>query len=158
MHLSVVSPRHNGVPELLAASDAYMADLYPCESNHMTDIQSLENSSVTMVAVVVDEVAVACGALVRRGDGYAELKRMFVPAKLRGRGLGKEILRNLIAVADSQGFTLRLETGIKQPGAIGLYRSHGFEEVDAFEPYSPDPLSIFMERKFAATAPLPFPQ
>jgi putative acetyltransferase len=155
LRLSVVSPRHEGVPELLAASDAYMADLYPSESNHMTDIQSLENPRVTMVAVLVDEIAVACGALVRGTDGYAELKRMFMSPELRGRGLGKEILRNLIAVADAQGFALRLETGIKQPGAIGLYRSHGFEEVDAFEPYSPDPLSIFMERKFEATAALP---
>lgn len=88
----------------------------------------------------------SCGALVRQDDGFAELKRMFVPDRLRGRGYGKKILRELLTIADAEGLTLRLETGVQQPEAIGLYRSHGFIDVEAFEPYAPDPLSIYIER------------
>jgi putative acetyltransferase len=123
-----------------------MAVLYPAESNHMTDASALLDPAVTFLGIVEDGEAVSCGALVRQSDGYAELKRMFVPDRFRGRGYGKRILRELISVADAEGLTLRLETGIRQPEAIGLYRSHGFVEVQAFAPYAPDPLSIFMER------------
>ena len=41
---------------------------------------------------------------------------------------------------------IRLETGISQPEAIGLYRKAGFVEIEAFAPYKPDPLSLFMEK------------
>jgi putative acetyltransferase len=146
MSVVVVSPDHPGVAAMIADSDAHMASLYPAESNHMTDPASLGGPAATLFGVVQDGVAIACGALVRRGDGVAELKRMFVPDRLRGQGHGKAILGALIELADREGLTLRLETGVRQPEAIGLYRSHGFIDVDAFEPYAPDPLSVFMER------------
>jgi putative acetyltransferase len=41
---------------------------------------------------------------------------------------------------------LRLETGIHQPEALGLYRAAGFVERGPFGPYRPDPLSVFMEK------------
>jgi putative acetyltransferase len=143
----IILPTQPGVTELLNDSDAYMAELYPAESNHMTDLHALADPASILVGVVEEGAAVACGAMVRQRDGYAELKRMFVPERLRGNGYGKRILRALISIADSENLKLRLETGIKQPEAISLYRSHGFVEVEAFEPYAPDALSVFMERE-----------
>ena len=40
----------------------------------------------------------------------------------------------------------RLETGIKQPEALGLYRKLGYRERPPFGGYRPDPLSVFMEK------------
>jgi putative acetyltransferase len=143
----VISPDHQGVAELLMASDAYMASLYPSESNHMTGVTSLKSPEATLVARVEDGIAITCGAIVREPHGYAELKRMFVPARLRGMGLGKEILRKLISIAEFEGLTLRLETGVMQPEAVGLYQAHGFRKIGPFGHYSADPLSVFMERR-----------
>ncbi len=53
----------------------------------------------------------------------------------------------LIARGEELGLSaIRLETGISQPEAIGLYRKAGFVEIEAFAPYKPDPLSLFMEK------------
>jgi putative acetyltransferase len=40
----------------------------------------------------------------------------------------------------------RLETGIKQPEALGLYRKLGYRERPPFGSYRADPLSVFMEK------------
>lgn len=57
------------------------------------------------------------------------------------------IMDTLVARGVELGLTaIRLETGISQPEAIGLYRKAGFVEIEAFAPYRPDPLSMFMEK------------
>jgi putative acetyltransferase len=53
----------------------------------------------------------------------------------------------LEAHARSRGArVVRLETGIRQPEALALYRRRGYGYVPAFPPYDPDPLSVFMEK------------
>ncbi|MFN7104339.1 MAG: GNAT family N-acetyltransferase, partial [Pseudorhizobium sp.] len=44
---------------------------------------------------------------------------------------------------------IRLETGIYQPQAIGLYRAYGFIDIPPFGSYGEDPLSIFMEKRLS---------
>jgi putative acetyltransferase len=41
----------------------------------------------------------------------------------------------------------RLETGISQPEALGLYRRLGYVEREPFGAYAADPLSVFMEKR-----------
>jgi GNAT superfamily N-acetyltransferase len=66
-------------------------------------------------------------------DGDAELKRMFVVAEARGRGLARRILSQLEDDARAAGRTrMVLETGTKQPEAIGLYTSSGYEPCAKF--------------------------
>lgn len=70
---------------------------------------------------------------------------MFVLPAARGLKLGARILRTLEDDARQRGLRcLRLETGIHQPEAIGLYRAAGFVERPPFGEYAPDPLSLFM--------------
>ena len=58
-------------------------------------------------------------------------------------------------MAEREGVrVIRLETGINQPAAIGLYRRFGFTERRAFGAYREDPLSVFME-KHLAPEPVP---
>lgn len=72
---------------------------------------------------------------------------MFVLPHARGMSLGKRILLRIEKQAREEGLScLRLETGIHQPEALGLYRSAGFVERAPFGDYGPDPLSVFMEK------------
>ena len=72
---------------------------------------------------------------------------MFVRPEARGQGLSRQIVAALEALLRAEGIALvRLETGIYQPEAIGLYKGLGFAERGPFGDYQIDPLSLFMER------------
>jgi putative acetyltransferase len=131
----------------LAASDAYAASLYPAESNHMLDVETLCQPDVHFIGAWKDGVAVGCGAL-RQYTDYVEIKRVWVDPAARGLGLSRKIMSNLEDEARKRSFsTARLETGISQPEALGLYRSLGYAECQPFGDYKPDPLSLFMEKR-----------
>ncbi|HYE00550.1 MAG TPA: GNAT family N-acetyltransferase [Alphaproteobacteria bacterium] len=148
--IATETPDQPEVLALLAQSDAYMAALYPAESNHLLDIAALLRPEVTFLVARLDGRAVGCAALVRCGADWAEIKRMFVDPAARGHKLGRRLLQALEAAASEQGIAiLRLETGISQPEALALYRTAGFAEIEPFGDYKPDPLSLFMEKRLA---------
>lgn len=69
-------------------------------------------------------------------DGDAELKRMYVIDQMRGRGLARRMLAALEDDARSAGrLRMVLETGDKQPEAIALYTSSGYEPCEKFGYY-----------------------
>ncbi|WP_330339470.1 GNAT family N-acetyltransferase [Streptomyces sp. NBC_00557] len=69
-------------------------------------------------------------------DGDAELKRLFVVAEMRGRGLARRILAALEEDARAAGrVRMVLETGTKQPEAVALYTSSGYEPCAKFGYY-----------------------
>ncbi|MFI9831678.1 GNAT family N-acetyltransferase [Streptomyces sp. NPDC051913] len=70
------------------------------------------------------------------GDGDAELKRMYVVEQARGRGIARRILAALEEDARAAGrVRMVLETGDKQPEAIALYLSSGYEPCAKFGYY-----------------------
>ena len=149
--ITLEDPRQPDILQLLAASDAHMAALYPAESNHMLDVAALQRPEVTFVVARADGRAVGCGAVVKSGEGWAEIKRMFVSPAARGQKLGRRLLEKLESLVVDQGVTLlRLETGVKQREALLLYRAAGFVETGPFGEYRPDPLSVFMEKPITA--------
>jgi len=148
--IALETPRQPGVLRLLEQSDAYAASLYPAESNHMVDVSTLEGRGVSFFVARRGDDVLGCGALVEAGDGSAEIKRMFVHEEARGLKLGKRLIEAIIERARERKLSaVRLETGIYQPQAIGLYKASGFVEIAAFGGYSADPLSIFMEKRFS---------
>ncbi|MFF9177912.1 GNAT family N-acetyltransferase [Streptomyces sp. NPDC014793] len=69
-------------------------------------------------------------------DGDAELKRMFVVEGMRGLGLARRILAALEEDARTAGrVRMVLETGTKQPEAVALYASSGYEPCTKFGYY-----------------------
>ena len=147
MIINTETPDQPEVRAMLEQLDAYCAALYPAESNHLMDIASLMQGDVLfLVARDVEGRAVGCAALVNR-DGYGEVKRMYVDPARRGGGTGRRLLEQLVMFARMSGLqVLRLETGIHQPEAIGLYERAGFDRCEPFGEYRPDPLSLFMEK------------
>lgn len=146
--IQLESPRQPDVLRLLAALDAYHVERYPAESNHLLDVETLTGPDIRFFVARLGAEAVACGALRICPQGYGEVKRMYVSPPARGRQLGRRMLTCLEAQARAEGLSLlRLETGIHQPEALGLYRSAGFVERGPFGAYGPDPLSVFMEKQ-----------
>ena len=111
---------------------------------------SASDISIVLVARDDDGTALGCGALRELGNGVAELKRMYVAPSARGRGVAKAVLAGLEEAAHERGWTtLRLETGPRQPEAIGLYTRAGYRPIEAFGAYvdAPDAEdSLFFER------------
>jgi putative acetyltransferase len=136
------------VHALLGQSDAYMAALYPAESNHLVDVATLTAPNARFLVARRGGKVIGCGAVVLGAGGEAEVKRMFVVPEARGLKLGSRILDALEAVARAEGVRmLRLETGVSQPEALGLYHRHGYVERGPFGSYKPDPLSRFFEKR-----------
>ena len=78
---------------------------------------------------------------------YGEIKRMYVRPGQRGLGLGRRLLDHLIGFAKERGATVvRLETGVHQAEAIGLYEKAGFHRIRPFGGYRETPVSLCYER------------
>jgi putative acetyltransferase len=153
LSISRESPRQEEVIALIRQSDALMQSLYPAESNHLVDIDLLGQHHVHFFVAREQGRALGCGAFVLGKDGHAEMKRVFVDPAARGKGVARAIMEVLEHEAAKLGVTLmQLETGIKQPEAIALYRKFGYVERGPFGSYQPDPLSLFMEKRLSAVA------
>jgi putative acetyltransferase len=127
--------------------------LYRPESNHILDVAALEAPSFRFFVARRQAVAVGCGALRLEADGFGEVKRMFVSPAARGLGVGRKLLAAIEAEARRHGLhTLRLETGIYQPEALGLYMSAGYRETDPFGDYpAGDAVSRFFAKRLVPT-------
>ena len=150
MVIENLDPDSAEVQALLAVSNAYYVNLYPAESNHLESSGDLKKPNVLFVGCRVDGELVASGAArIMQDDGsYAEIKRVFVLDDHRGKGLSSQLMRFLEAELQSRGVSLfRLETGIKQPEALGLYRKLGYLDRGPFGSYRADPFSVFMEKR-----------
>jgi putative acetyltransferase len=140
-------PGQPDVRDLIDALDGLMTGLYPAESNHLLDIETLQRPDIHFFVARYDAVAIGCGAYRALEPLHGEIKRMFVTPVARGMRLGHRLLLHLETDAFIVGIRrLSLETGIHQPEAIGLYRRAGYLNCPPFGGYQPDPLSLFMTK------------
>jgi putative acetyltransferase len=149
MEIENLDPDNPETQALIALSDAYYVDMYPAESNHLESTEDLKKSNVLFLGCRVGTGLVASGAAkIINDDGvYAEIKRVYVIDQHRGKGLSYKIMQALETELQSRGINLfRLETGVKQPEALGLYRKLGYHDRGPFGSYQFDPYSVFMEK------------
>jgi GNAT superfamily N-acetyltransferase len=95
----------------------------------------------------LDGEPVAMGGLRRHGvgelDGEVEVKRMYIAPRARRLGLARMVLSHLEDRAWALGATrIVLETGQRQPEAIRLYETSGYEPIPGFGHYAEAPLSL----------------
>jgi GNAT superfamily N-acetyltransferase len=74
-----------------------------------------------------------------------EVKRMYVTAGSRGRGYARTMLARLEDTAREAGARwLLLETGSRQPEAVQLYQSCGYQPAPPYGHYADRPLAIHL--------------
>lgn len=141
-------PRQADVRRLIAEADAMMQALYPAESNHFVDVDALAGPDAVFLAARRDGALLGSIAFRIIAPSHAEMKRLFVQREARGIGLGRRLVDALEEAARLRNIDrISLETGIKQPEAIGLYRACRYQECPPFGSYKSDPLSLFMTRR-----------
>ena len=80
----------------------------------------------------------------------AEVKRMYVVPAAQRRGIARRMLAHLETTAAAEGVqALVLETGLRQPEAIELSLSSGYEPVPGFGHYKDSGLSRCFARRLA---------
>jgi putative acetyltransferase len=133
---------------LILELEAELDPLYPRTSRHGYSVDKLIAQGVIFFVVRSDGAAAGCGGVQLFGAEYGELKRMYVRPAFRGQGIAKQLLEHLEDYTrDQQIGLLRLETGIHQHAAIGLYERMGYQPIPPFGAYREDPNSLFFERQ-----------
>ena len=113
----------------------------PDESDGLAADRLAPPSGIFLVAWNDDD-AIGCGGFRRIDDEVAEIKRMYVVPHARRAGVARAVLAEIEARARALSYSrLILETGTKQPEAMRLYETHGYEPMKPFGAYRGSPLS-----------------
>ena len=127
---------------LITALNAELAAEYndPRANHFSLDAGEVAPGRGAFLVAWSDDEAAGCGAIRRLDDDSAEIKRMYVAAEQRGRGVGRCILDALEGEARRLGVRrIVLETGNRQTRALALYRARGFAEIPAYGEYVHSP-------------------
>jgi len=125
-----------------------MAHPYPQQSRHAFSVEKLLREGVVFFITHYEGRLAGCGGIKMFGAEYGEVKRMYVRPVFRGKGLGKAMLNHLAQYARLKDVDLlRLETGIYEVEAIGLYEGFGFQRRSPFGEYVEDANSVYFEKK-----------
>jgi putative acetyltransferase len=90
-----------------------------------------------VVVAYLDLTPVGCGAIKQYYDLTMEVKRMFVTPEHRGNGVATTVLKELEQWTKELGYKkCILETGERQPEAIGLYAKNGYKRIPNYGQYA----------------------
>jgi putative acetyltransferase len=132
---------------LITELEAHLEPLYPSASRHGFSVDKLLAQGVAFFLLRTNGTPACCGGIQLVDGEYGEIKRMYVRPQFRGLGFAKLMLNHLADYARAHDIRLlRLETGIHQREAIGLYEQVGFCRIPPFGPYTNDPLSRCYEK------------
>jgi putative acetyltransferase len=111
---------------------------FPVESDgidaDLADVPHSYQSRGGVFRVIVDEAGsvVGCGGLYPVDDDAVELRKMYFRPAVRGKGMGRALLDDLVAEATQRNFSrIELETASHLETAIALYQRAGFIETKA---------------------------
>jgi GNAT superfamily N-acetyltransferase len=148
LHFEPCDPEVAPASELLAEMKAELNRAYG--STNRLDVPAVSPSDLRppnggYVVAYEGTVAVAGGGLRFFEPGVAEIKRMYVVAPARSRGVAALLLAALEEEAAALGYqAVCLDTGPKQLHALRLYRSAGYAEVP---PFNDNPYACFWGKK-----------
>ena len=141
-------PRKPVIQKMISDLDDYQSSLYPPESNHLEPVDKLVSPEYFFIAAWNGQEVLGIASFKRMPENYVEIKRLYVPHQNRGMGLAIKLMNALEEKAVQEGFSeARLETGVDQNEALGLYKRLGYDKTEPFGSYQEDPLSVFMRKK-----------
>jgi GNAT superfamily N-acetyltransferase len=101
-----------------------------------------------VVVIYNNNIAIGCGAIKEYNENTMEVKRMFVPFENRGKGIASIVLKELESWAIELGYKkCILETGVKQPEAISLYKKNKYELIKNFGQYAEIESNVCFEKQ-----------
>ena len=111
---------------LVSLLDAHLAMTDGDEHNFYNQFNKITHIKHVIV-VYENQKPVGCGAIKKYDTATAEVKRMYVAPEMRGQGIAGKILAVLELWALELDFKkCILETGVRQPDAIALYKKSGY--------------------------------
>jgi putative acetyltransferase len=137
---------------LIGELEAELSGDYQPHQRHGLSLERVFQPGVQFFVAKLDGKPAGCGGIAFE-DGFAEIKRMYVRTKARGRNVAQTILARLEDEARSRGVTrVVLETGDVQHAAIRFYERAGFTRCAPFGAYAkmPKPAverSVFFEKR-----------
>ena len=154
LHIERVSITHPDAQALIEAVQAEYVARYGGQDESPIDPADFEDPLGRFYVGYLDGTPVATGAWRRSSvralgaEVSAEVKRMYVVPTAQRRGVARRMLAHLEATAAEAGIeALVLETGMKQPEAIALYTSSGYEPIPGFGYYCGSELSRCFGRR-----------
>jgi putative acetyltransferase len=129
---------------------AELRSISPPDACHVLPAIGLSDPGVTVWSARQEGELVAVGALKELSPDHGEVKSLRTVPKALGQGVGRAMLRHIIAEAKARGYArLSLETGNTEPfgPALRLYASEGFEPWGPFGGYLDVPFSSFLTRR-----------
>jgi GNAT superfamily N-acetyltransferase len=105
-------------------------------------------SNIRYVVLAFDSgIPVGCGAIKEYSPDTVEVKRMYVSPGSRNKGIATRMLTELETWAGEFSYKkIRLETGKRQPEAIGLYKLNGYRLIPNFGQYAGVENSVCFEK------------
>lgn len=100
-----------------------------------------------VVVAYVENIPAGCGAVKNYQPDTMEVKRMFVKPEFRRKGIAREVLAELERWTAELGFNhCILETTKRQPSAIGLYLTSGYDIIPNYGQYANVESSVCMKK------------
>lgn len=100
-----------------------------------------------LLLVNTEDGLAGCVGVRRWKDDIAELKRMYLQPRTRGRGMGRHLLETALEHARQLGYrSIRLDTLPDMQAAIALYREFGFTDIPAYRE-NPFEGTIYLEKQ-----------
>jgi putative acetyltransferase len=143
------------VQRLIAALNAELEERYPepGATHFRLDPEDVSPGRGVLLVAREGDQPVGCGAVRLLAPQTAEVKRMYVVPEARGRGVARALMAALEEASRGLGaLRMVLETGLRQPEAVALYRRVGFMVIPAFGEYVGSALSLCMGKEL----PLPY--
>jgi GNAT superfamily N-acetyltransferase len=133
--------------ELVKHLDADLAIRDGEDHAFYNQFNKIDKIKYVLVAYENDK-AVGCGAI-KEYNGYSmEVKRMYTSPESRGKGIAGRLLTELEKWAKELSYKkCILETGIKQPEAIALYKKSGYTITENYGQYAGVKNSVCFEKE-----------
>ena len=136
--------------ELVKGLDADLAKIDGDEHPFYAQYNQIDKIRYVVLAYE-DAQPVACGAIKEYAPGIMEVKRMYTSPESRGKGVATKVLSELEAWARELSYeTCILETGKKQPEAIGLYQKNGYQIIPNYGQYADVENSLCFEKSIGS--------
>lgn len=146
LHFRHVKAEDPALLRLTGALDEYFREKYGALTLRYQAHHDLAAMDCRMLALF-DEEEAGCGGWKRRGDGSAEIKRVFVLPERRRQGVAWTLLRVLESDAKRQGCTRAVLTaGAEEYGALAFYQSCGYGFCEGFDEFAGDENCVCMEK------------